>query len=116
MVAPKRPSSFMRSTRSVGYSLACSSLLATGTTSRSTKRRMVSSSCAVSSLCSVEVAEAEGADMVKPHHVCPTSSTCAGPEQRCGCDDGAHGQRQPSGGAAAPAPWRGLVGRVGGGL
>src|SRR5438552_6549616 len=49
MVAPKSPSSFMRSTRGCGYSSACSYVLATGITSRSTKRRTVSSTCARSS-------------------------------------------------------------------
>src|SRR5438132_5212353 len=47
MVAPKRPSSRMRSTSGCGYSSACSYLLATGITSRVTKRRTVSSTCAV---------------------------------------------------------------------
>src|SRR6266850_3817883 len=48
MVAPKRPSSRMRSTSGCGYSSACSYRLATGITSRSTKRRTVSRTCAVS--------------------------------------------------------------------
>src|SRR5438034_6576810 len=47
MVAPKSPSSRMRSTSGCGYSSACSYLLATGITSRATKRRTVSSTCAV---------------------------------------------------------------------
>src|SRR5436309_93278 len=47
MVAPKRPSSRMRSTSGCGYSSACSYLLATGITSRSTKRRTVSITWAV---------------------------------------------------------------------
>src|SRR5207247_3508615 len=50
IMAPNNPSSFMRSTTACGYSSRCSISLATGLTSRSTKRRMVVTICCCSSL------------------------------------------------------------------
>src|SRR3989442_5925156 len=71
MVAPKSPSSRMRSTSGWGYSSACSYLLATGITSRSTNRRTVPSTWAVSAWRSSTAAPA----IDEVHHVYRVSST-----------------------------------------
>src|SRR5262249_49569228 len=122
MVAPKSPSSFILSTKSVGYSLACSYLLATGITSRSTNRRTVSTSSAVSSACSDW---AVWTDMVlKIHHVWVGHSTATGSAHQRqqarshGPQGGRRGERAGSGDQPRRRPpaagsGRGAAGRLG---